>query len=160
MRVVKEVRGVVLVVALLLVLVAGVIGVAAVTSSDIEMMIAGNQRSLQQVFDSAEAGIEAGVGAFFLDAPPGGAVRPPGSDSAAPPWGAPASESLKNGCTYAVWVTDMQASKPPPPGYDPGVYRSFFYRIRSIGRETGPGTETAPGLRETDHVVSVVYRVK
>jgi hypothetical protein len=78
----------------------------------------------------------------------------------ASPWAAPASESLKNGCAYTVWVTDMKASKPLPPGYDQAVYRSFFYPIRSIGREARLGTETALGLRETDHVVKVVYRFK
>jgi hypothetical protein len=156
----RQEGGVVLVLALLLVLAGSLVGLAAMTTSDIEMMISGNQRSLQQVFDAAEAGVDVGINAFFIDAPPWGGVRPPIGDLSRPPWGGPASEDLGNGCSLTVWVTDMQVSKNPPPGYDPDTYRTFFYRIRSIGREQDRGSDVPAGVRETDQVVGVVYRIR
>jgi hypothetical protein len=153
-------RGVVLVLALLLIVAGTIIGIAAMSSSDIEMMISGNQRSIQQVFDAAEAGLDVGINAFFVDAPPHGSVRPPIGELSKGPWGLPSTEDLGNGFGYTVWVTDMQVSKSPPPGYDPGAYRSFFYRIRSIGRESSGDSDIPRSVREADQVVGVVYRIK
>lgn len=154
----RQERGVVLILALLLIVAGTVVAVAAMMSSDIEMMISGNQKSLQQMFDAAEAGVDVGIHAFFVDAPPGGSSRPPIAEASKPPWGVPSEEDLGNGCGFTVWVTDMQVSKPPPPGYDPGVFRTFYYRIRSVGRETA-GSSISGGLRETDQIVGVIYKI-
>ena len=156
----KHERGVVLVVALLLIVAGTVVGIAAMTNSDIELMICGNQRTLQQVFDAAEAGIDVGINAFFTDAPPWGSVRPPIAGLSTAPWGIPGTDDLGNGCCYTAWVTDMQVSKPPPPGHDPSAYRTFYYRIRSIGQETHSDPNGSRGVRETDQVVGVVYRIQ
>lgn len=150
--------GVVLVIALLLILTGTIIGIAAMTHSGIEMMISGNHRSMQQVFHASEAGIHVGINAFFTHAPPHGTVRPPIADLSTPPWGIPATEDFANECGYTVWVTDMQVSKRPPPGYDPAKYKTFYYRIRSIGREKGRGPNIPQGVKETDHVVGVLYK--
>ncbi|NIQ40081.1 MAG: hypothetical protein GTN81_16080, partial [Proteobacteria bacterium] len=61
-------RGVVLVLALLLILAGTIVAIAAMTTSGIEMMISGNQRVQEQLFDAAEAGIDEGIEAFFNDA--------------------------------------------------------------------------------------------
>ena len=150
-------RGVVLVIALLLILAGTIVGMAAMSSSDIEMMISGNQRSMQQVFDASEAGIDAGINAFFRDAPPRG-DRPPITDPpSVEPWGVPTTDILANGCRFAVWIADMRVSKPPPPGEDAAKFRTFFYRIRSTGRGQDRGSNVPQGVRETDQVVGVVY---
>jgi len=151
-------RGVVLVVALLLIVAGTLVGIAAMTSSDIEMMISGNQRSLQQLFDAAEAGIDVGINQFFVDAPPWGAVRPPFTDPPSKvPWGIVTTDSLPNGCGYSVWIEDMQVSGRPPPGNDPNKWRTHYYRIRSNGCEQGSGPNAPQGVRETEQVVGVVY---
>lgn len=151
-------RGVVLVIALLLILAGTIVGIAAMTSSDIEMMISGNQRSLQQVFDVAEAGIDEGINAFFTDAPPWGARRPPITDPPTrAPWGVATTQRLPNGCDYTMWITDMQVSKPPPPGNDPNKWRSYYYRIRSVGCEQDRGPNVPQGIRETEQVIGVIY---
>jgi hypothetical protein len=152
--------GVVLVIALLLILGGTIIGIAAMTTSDIEMMICGNQRGLEQIFDAAEAGIDVGISAFFTDAPPRGSVRPPIADRSKAPWGIPASDELTNGCGYTVWITDMEVSGRPPPGYDPNTFRTFYYRIRSLGHEQPLGTSPSQGIKETDQVVGVVYQIE
>jgi len=146
--------------ALLLIVVGTIVGIATMTSSDIEMMISGNQRSLQQVFEAAEAGIDEGIGAFFIDAPPRGAARPPIADLSRAPWGIPATQDLENGCGYTVCIKDMEVSKSPPPGYDPGQYRTFYYQIQSFGGERDSGLTGQRGVREAEQVVGVVYKIR
>lgn len=160
-------RGVVLVISLLLILAGTVVAISAMTSSDIEMMICGNQRSLQQVFDASEAGIDTGINAFFRSGPscaacpPWGSARPPITDPPSiSPWGIADTQGLPNGCQYTLWITDMQVSRPAAPGNDPTKYRKFYYRIRSIGREQGAGPDESQGVRETDHVIGVVYKIR
>lgn len=154
-------RGVVLVLALFLIVAGTVVAIAAMTSTEIEMMISGNQRTQEQLFDAAEAGIEEGIEAFFMDAPPWGAVRPPITDPPSNrPWGVPEEKSLPNRYDYTVVITDMEVSKPPPPGHDPSKYRTFYYRIVSKGREQDRGLSLPKGIRETEQVVGVVYKIK
>jgi hypothetical protein len=151
-------RGVVLVLALLLITAGTLVAMAAMTSSDIEMMISGNQRSQQQVFDAAEAGIDVGIMAFFRDAPPWGSRRPPFTDRPCTcPWGVADTESLPNACQHTVWITDMEVSKPPPPGNDPNRWRTYYYRIDSYGREPNRGANMPGGVRKAEQVVGVVY---
>ena len=151
-------RGVVLVLTLLLITAGTLVAMAAMTSSDIEMMISGNQRSQQQVFDAAEAGIDVGIGAFFRDAPPWGSRRPPFTDPPCTcPWGVAATDSLPNTCQHMVWIDDMEVSKPPPPGNDPNRWRTYYYRIQSYGCEPSRGADTPGGVRKTEMVVGVVY---
>ncbi len=154
-------QGVVLVLALLLIVGGTVVAIAAMTSTDIEMMISGNQRTQEQLFDAAEAGIDEGIEAFFVDAPPWGAVRPPLTDPPSTlPWAVPTQRTLPTGYRYTMVITDMEVSKPPPPGHDPSKYRTFYYRIVSKGREQDRGLGLPPGIRETEQVVGVVYRIK
>lgn len=154
-------RGVVLVLVLLLIVSGTVIALAAMTSSNIEMMISANQRTQEQLFDAAEAGIDQGIKAFFADAPPWGAVRPPITDPPKTrPWGVPQNLELRNGYQYTLVVTDMEVSKRPPPGHDPSKYRTFYYRIASSGREQNTGSGIPRGVRETEQVIGVVYKIK
>ncbi len=154
-------RGVILVLVLLLILAGTVVAIAAMTSSDVEMMISGNQRRQEQLFDAAEAGIDEGINAFFTDAPPWGVLRPPISDPpSTAPWGVLEDHGLANGCRYRVIVTDMEVSKRPPPGHDPSRYRTFYYRIASYGCEEDRGPNLPQGVRETEQIVGVVYRIR
>ncbi len=154
-------QGVVLVIALLLILAGTIIGTAAMTNSNIEMMISGNHKSLQQLFEAAEAGIDVGIHAFFTHSPPHGAARPPITHPPSiPPWGVEDTQNLAYGFEHSVWITDMQVSKRPPPGNDPRKFRTFYYRIRSIGREQSRGPDVPQGVKETDHVVGVVYKIR
>lgn len=152
-------RGVILVVALLLIVAGTVIAMAAMSSSRVEMMISGNQRSHEQLFDAAEAGIDGGIKAFFDKAPPWGANRPPFTDPPSEaPWGTvQGPEPLSNDCACSVVITDMHVSKRPPPGNDPGKWSTYYYRIRSKGVELPRGSSVPAGVRETEQVVGVVY---
>ena len=60
----------------------------------------------------------------------------------------------------AVWVNDMEVSTSPPPGYDPGQYRTFYYRIQSLGREENSGVMGSRGVREAEQVIGVVYKIR
>ncbi|MBW2121537.1 MAG: hypothetical protein JRH07_06790 [Deltaproteobacteria bacterium] len=154
-------RGIVLVICLLLILAGTIVAIGGMTVSEVDMMISGNQRSLQQVFDASEAGIETGIGAFFSTARPWGTARPPITvPPSIPPWGIAYTHGLPNGCQFTLWITDMHVSRPVGPGSDPTRYRRFYYRISSMGRETASGPEESQGTRETDRVVSVVYRIR
>ncbi len=154
-------RGVVLVLALLLILAGTIVAIATMTTSGIELMISGNQRIQEQLFDAAEAGIDEGIEAFFSDAPPWGTIRPPITNPPSTlPWGVFAKKTLPNGYQYLMVITDMEASKPPPPGHDPSRYRTFYYRIVSKGREQDRGADVPRGVRETEQIVGVVYKVK
>jgi hypothetical protein len=154
-------RGVVLVLALLLIVAGTVVAIAAMTNSDIEMMISGNQKSQEQLFDVAEAGIDDGIRAFFTDAPPWGAFRPPiTSPPTRSPWGVPHTQKLSNEYRCELAITDMEVSKAPPPGNDPGRYKTFYYRIVSKGLEQYQGPNVPQGVRETEQVVGVTYKIK
>ena len=152
-------RGVILVLALLLIVAGTLVAMAAITGSDIEMMISGNQRSQQQLLDAAEAGIDVGIEAFFSEAPPWGARRPPFTNPPEAPWGVATTATLPNACEHTVWITDMEVSKRPPPGNDPKKWRTYYYRIRSNGFDQGDGSDAPHGVREIEQVVGVVYKI-
>ncbi len=151
----------VLVIVLMLMAAATLIGIAAITSSRIEMMISGNQRTLQQLLNAAEAGIDAGINAFSTVAPPWGAARPPFTDPPrTAPWGINTNGSLSNGCQFTMWISDMQVSGPPPPGNDPTLWRTYYYRIRSLGQEKEKGPDNSRAVHEIEQILGVVYQAE
>jgi hypothetical protein len=56
-----------------------------------------------------------------------------------------------------VWITDMEVSRPPPPGNDPKKWRTYYYRIQSTGSEQPQGLGLPQGTRGTEQVIGVVY---
>jgi len=148
-------RGFVLVVALIVMLVATVVGIFAIQNTTIDTKISGNERGLVQLFNAADAAVSAGV-AWFKANTHGGGDRLVAAEPAVAPVGTyfKSDRSLgKSGMAYNFEVESLDRSSQPPAGWDPHLYRRYFYRI------TGEGKNSASGnTKELEMGVSNVFR--
>lgn len=137
-------RGVVLVVAVLVMITATFLGIAAVMTSDIEIRISGNQRCSEKAFYAADAGVDTGL-AWLLNLGP----VPPEKSSL------PTMDTTKHDFdsdTYSRHrITDVNYKSLPPPGWDLTMFEKRYYRVNSIG--VGP----ANAKREIEAIASYVF---
>ena len=147
-------RGFVLVVALIVMLVATVVGIFAIQNTTIDTKISGNERGLTQLFNVSDAAVNAGV-AWFKANTQGGGTRLGISNPAVAPVGTyfGSNISLGQGLTYNFKVDSVNRSATPPPGWDPSLYRRYFYRVTGRGKESSLGN-----TREIEMGVSNVFR--
>jgi hypothetical protein len=123
-------RGVALVVAVLVMITATFLGIAAVMTSDIEVRISGNQRTLEKAFYAADAGIDEGVAWLINNV----GTSPP-ADMELPTMNG-TRHDFDTGCYSQYRITDVKYSSHPPPGWELTMFESRYYRVNSIG--TGP----------------------
>lgn len=137
-------RGVALVVAVLVMIIATFLGIAAVMTSDIEIRISGNQRCSEKAFYAADAGVDAGL-AWLLNLGP-----VPPEKSSLPTMGTTKHDFDSD--TYSRHrITDVNYKSHPPPGWDLTMFEKRYYRVNSIG--AGP----ANAEREIEVIASYVF---
>jgi hypothetical protein len=141
-------RGVALVVAVLVMITATLLGVAAVMTSDIEMRISGNQRCSEKAFYAADAGIDSGL-AWLLSLGP----TPPDKSSLPTMGGTKHVFDLDHdpSCYSRYRIIDVDYTAPPPPGWEMTMFERRYYRVNSIG--LGPANAT----KEIEVMASYVF---
>jgi Tfp pilus assembly protein PilX len=144
----RDERGVALVVAVLVMITATFLGIAAVMTSDIEIRISGNQRCSEKAFYAADSGVDRGL-AWLLSLGP----TPPDKSSL------PTMEGTKHvfdpnhdpNCYSRHRITDVNYTAPPPPGWEMTMFERRYYRVDSIG--FGPANAT----KEIEVMASYVF---
>ena len=119
-------RGAALVVGLVLLLVMTLLGVTGLTSSAVDLAMAGNSQNAQNSFQAAESAIEVElrIGAAGTEAPR-------------------VNEDYDfGGGTRARAETGFQATRLPPPGYSLTEYQADHYVITSTGTSARSATST------------------
>ena len=149
-------RGVVLVIAVLAMITATILGIAAMMTSDIEVRMSGNQRSIDAAFYAADGGIDSGLNWLANS----GAGKP--DDSRLPTMGeTKAVLDPNNDNIYSqYYICDLRHSTNPPPGWDVAKFRRYYYQIYSTGYEKpADRPEEAPpeASVEVEVIASVVY---
>ena len=147
-------RGFVLVIALIVLLVATVVGIFAIQNTSIDTKISGNERIATLLFNAADAGGDAGVGWFKANTSEGG-LKLSTSNPATAPVGAyfGADLTLGTDMSYNFKIDPLVKSSHPPTGWDPTLYRRYYYLISAKGNVTG-----AAGTKETRMEVSRVFQ--
>ena len=120
-------RGVALVVAVLVMITATFLGIAAVMTSDIEVRISGNQRTLEKAFYAADAGIDDGVAWLITNV----GTSPPADKDLPTMHGT--RHDFDTGTYSRYRITDVKYSALPPPGWELTMFESRYYRVNSIG---------------------------
>ncbi len=146
-------RGVVLVIAVLIMITATFLGIAAVMTSDIEVRMSGNQRSMEAALYVADGGIDNGLNWLVSS----GATKPDESNL-------PTMKETKdspdpgNDKIYSrYYIGDLHHSRNPPAGWDVTKFRRYYYQVYSTGYEK-PSTEVEPeSSAEVEVIASIVY---
>ncbi|MFQ6078472.1 MAG: PilX N-terminal domain-containing pilus assembly protein [Thermodesulfobacteriota bacterium] len=145
-------RGVVLVIAVLIMITATFLGIAAVMTSDIEVRMSGNQRCMEGALYVADGGIDNGLNWLVSS----GATKPDESNL-------PTMKETKDipdpnpAISSRYYIGDLHHSKNPPAGWDVTKFRRHYYQIYSAGYEkylTNPEPESSA---EVEVIASVVY---
>jgi hypothetical protein len=147
-------RGFVLVIALIVLVLATVIGIFAIQNTTIDTKISGNERIATLLFNTADAGGSAGVGWFKANTTEGG-IKLSTSNPISAPVGSYFGTDLNLGTNmrYNFKIDPLAKSTPPPPGWDPAFYRRYYYLIHATGRVTG-----SSGTKEIRLEVTRVFR--
>ena len=137
-------QGFVLVVALIVMLVATVVGIFAIQNTTIDTRISGNERMMTLKFDAADAAASAGVAWFKANFSGGGRRLEASIPPKAPVDTYFATDlTLVNDVNYNFKIDPLGESAIPPPGWDPHLYRQYSYRVVGQGTAKGvSGTET------------------
>jgi len=119
-------RGATLVIGLILLLVMTLLGIAGLTSSTVDLAMAGNSQNAQNSFQAAESTIEVELrlGASGTDTPR-----------------VDDNYDFGNG-THGRAETAFQATRLPPPGYSLTEYQADHYLITSTGTAARSATST------------------
>ncbi len=147
-------RGFVLVIALIVLLVATVVGIFAIQNTTIDTKISGNERVATLLFNAADAGGDAGVGWFKANTSEGGSKLSLTSSSAAPVgtyFGA--DLTLGTHMRYNFKIDPLAKSTHPPAGWDPALYRRYYYLVSARGSADG-----AAGNKEIRMEISRVFQ--
>ena len=148
-------RGVVLVIAVLIMITVTFLGIAAMMTSDIEVRMSGNQRCMDAALYAADGGIDNGLNWLTSS----GAAKP--DDSRLPTMeetkDIPDLEENPN-IRSKYYIGDLHHSKNPPKGWDITKFRRYYYQIYSAGYEKHP-TEAERNLSsaEVEVIASIVY---
>ena len=140
----RDERGVALVVSVLVMITATFLGIAAVMTSDIETRIAGNQRCSEKAFYAADAGIDRGLDWLLTMG-----TTPP--DKASLPTITTTRHDFDD-YTYSRYrITDTNYKAPPPPGWELTMFEKRYYRVNAIG--IGP----VSAKKEIEVIASYVF---
>jgi len=139
-------KGVVLVIAVLVMITATILGIAAMMTSDIEVRMSGNQRCMETAFYAAEGGIESGLGWLASSgiAKSDETMLPTMKETKENP--DPGNENIYS----QYYIGDLRHSRNPPKGWDVTKFRRYYYQIYSEGG--GPHDACA----EVEAIASVV----
>ena len=151
----RDERGVVLVIAVLVMITATLVGIAAMMTSDIEVRMSGNQRCMETAFYAADGAIESGLGwlASSGAAKPDESMLPTMKDTRENP------ERPNDNIHSQYHIGDLRHSKNPPRGWDVTKFRRYYYQIYSIGYEKPPGApDGAPpeSSAEVEAIASII----
>lgn len=139
---IKAEQGIALVVALGMLVLLGILGTWALSTSTMELQIVGNYRTFQEAFYAADAVLE------YAQTDPNitSAIQPtPGSYWPTPGAGTSTRDDNFNVVTIGNNVADVRveylySGQPPPGSADPDKFQAFYYVVTSVGQ--GPnGTE-------------------
>lgn len=146
-------RGIVLVIAVLIMITATVLGIAAMMTSDIEVRMSGNQRSMEAALYAADGGIDNGLNWLVSS----GAIKP--DDSRLPTMkettDAPDPDNPNIYSQY--YIGDLHHSKNPPKGWDITKFKRYYYQIYSKGYEKPPTVAESESSAEVEIITSIVY---
>ncbi len=147
-------RGFVLVIALIVLLVATIVGVFAIQNTAIDTRISGNERIATLLFNAADAGGDAGVSWFKANTSEGGTKLSLSSPASAPVGVYFGTDLiLGTNMSYNFKIDPLTKSSHPPAGWDPDLYRRYFYLVSSHGKAAG-----AAGTKEVRMEVSRVFQ--
>ncbi len=158
-------QGFVLVIALIVLLVATVVGVFAIQNTSIDTKISGNERIATLLFNAADAGADAAVSWFKTNTVEGGKKLTADNPATAPvgtlwnsywPLGTSQNNNNNNNNSmtyYNFEVDPMVKSSPPPPGFSAKNYKRYYYLIKAVGKVSG-----AKGTKEVDMEISRVFQ--
>ena len=147
-------RGFVLVIALIVLLVATVVGIFAIQNTSIDTKISGNERIATLLFNAADAGADAAVGWFKANTSEGGSKLSLSTTPTAPVgayWGS--DLTLGSNMSYNFKIDPLVKSSHPPVGWDPALYRRYYYLVSARGNASG-----AAGSKEIRMEISRVFR--
>ena len=146
-------RGVVLVIAVLIMITATLLGIAAMMTSDIEVRMSGNQRSMEVALYAAEGGIDNGLNWLASS----GAAKP--DDSRLPTMrettDVPDPDNPNIHSQY--YIGDLHHYKNPPKGWDITKFKRYYYQIYSTGYEKPPTIAEPGSSAEVEAIASIVY---
>ena len=148
-------RGVVLVIAVLIMITATFLGIAAMNTSHIEVRMSGNQRSMETALYAADGGVDNGLN-WLANA---GAVKP--DESRLPTMMGTEEEDTPDPDRPSIYsryyIGDLHHDRNPPAGWDITKFRRYYYQIHSTGYEKSP-TEVEPkSSAEVEVIASIVY---
>ena len=130
------------------------LGIAAVMTSDIEVRMSGNQRSMEAALYVADGGIDNGLNWLVSS----GATKPDESNL-------PTMKETKDSPDHGndkiysqYYIGDLHHSKNPPAGWDVTKFRRYYYQIYAAGYERLPTeVERKESSAEVEVIASVVY---
>lgn len=149
-------RGVVLVIAILAMITVTILGIAAMMTSDIEVRMSGNQRSMDAALYAADGGIDRGLSWLV-----GSGVTKP-DDSRLPTM----DETEENpdpendNISSQYYIGDLHHSRNPPRGWDVTKFRRYFYQIHSTGYEESRTEGEPESSAEVEVIASIVYPIQ
>ncbi len=147
-------RGVVLVIAVLIMITATFLGIAAVMTSDIEVRMSGNQRSMEGALYAADGGIDNGL-SWLVNS---GATKPDEPDLPTMKETKEILDPGKDRIYFQYFIGDLHYSRNPPPGWDVTKFRRYYYQIYSTGYENpSAGIEPNESSAEVEVIAGVVY---
>ncbi|GEM_PF-4191170 len=147
-------KGFVLVIALIVLLVATVVGIFAIQNTSIDTKISGNERIATLLFNAADAGGNAGVSWFKVNTSEGGTKLTTTNPATAPVGAYFGTDlSLGTGTSYNFKIDPLMKSAHPPVGWDPSLYRRYYYLVSAKGNASG-----AAGTKEIRMMISRVFQ--
>ena len=149
-------RGFVLVIALIVLLVATVVGIFAIQNTSIDTKISGNERVATLLFNTADSGANAGV-AWFKDHTTPYYTAPSIANTGSNAVYSSSYSPLGSGASYKTEV--MLLRREAVGGYEMGtksnknvVYR-YYYLVRGTGK-----TDASAGSKEVEMEVSCIFK--
>ncbi|MFB0508410.1 MAG: PilX N-terminal domain-containing pilus assembly protein [Thermodesulfobacteriota bacterium] len=146
-------RGVVLVIAVLIMITATFLGIAAVMTSDIEVRMSGNQRCMETSLYAADGGIENGL-SWLVNS---GVTKPDGSNLPTMKETKDIADPPNDNIYSQYYIGDLRHSKNPPPGWDVTRFRRYYYQIYSTGYEQPRANPEPESSAEVEVIASIVY---
>jgi hypothetical protein len=125
----RDERGIVLVIAVLAMVTVTFLGIAAMMTSDIEVRMSGNQRSMDAAFYVADGGIDNGLHWMTKS----GAAKPAEDDLPTMKETKDAPDPGNDKIFSRHYINDLHYSRNPPKGWDVAKFRRYYYQIYSKG---------------------------
>ena len=146
-------KGIVLVIAVLIMITATFLGIAAMNTSHIEVRMSGNQRSMEAALYAADGGVDNGLN-WLANA---GAVKPDESRLPTMMGTEDIPDPDNDRIRSRYYIGDLHHDKNPPAGWDITKFRRYYYQIHSTGYETLPTGTEHESSAEVEVTASIVY---